>query len=571
MKTRFAIATMILSSLVLSISCQKETPNEQAGIPNDALLLLTEGYTSNNKTSVSNTSVQWDGDESVNLNGTNYTVVVSGSNAYADNASALANVSTIYGYYGCGSVTNSQTTTPTVTIPANYACSIDGNGRQVIPLPMAAYRNATGNAIEFKHLTAAVHVTVWNATANTLYIDSVVITTAKYRINGSLELTLTSTNYGIGTDNTSVPADERKVKITFATPLEISTGEANAKSVQVPIMPIGADDMTIKVYSHNADITGLPFSGLTHTFNHVASAVALDRNVMLTAKIKMDPSNSHVTSKGAFSVSDEAVVYFSKGNLQFQANSTGAAAAPYTAVWRFAENQYNYIAAQSGNTDPSESQTGWQDLFGWGTSGYNHGAVAYQPWTLDNVVNDYYAYGQSTYNLFDGNGQADWGYNAISNGGNTENSGWRTLTMEEWDYLLNTRSTTHRFAKAIVHNRKGLLIFPDVFDPTIVDPAIGYINSGTANFNNNINDDEWDILEAAGCVFLPAAGYRSIISNEVKIQSYGEQCWYWTSSKRNQYNAYNIKVYKTSIASGSSSMNNLGAMGLSVRLVRNAN
>ena len=103
-------------------------------------------------------------------------------------------------------------------------------------------------------------------------------------------------------------------------------------------------------------------------------------------------------------------VYFSKGNLQYKAS---------TNTWQFAANQYDYIG--NANSNISSSYSGWIDLFGWGTSGYNHGANCYQPWSTSQTDSDYYAYGQYTYDLYDQTGKADWGYNAISNGGNVSN------------------------------------------------------------------------------------------------------------------------------------------------------
>ena len=138
-------------------------------------------------------------------------------------------------------------------------------------------------------------------------------------------------------------------------------------------------------------------------------------------------------------------VYFSQGNLQY----IGSASTPY---WKFAEHQWDYLG---NNGQGSNSSTVNRDLFGWGTSGYDHGAVCYQPWSTTDDNSQYYAYGSSTCNLYDYSGQADWGYNAISNGGNTENSGWRTLTGNEWNYVFYTRAASTvngvsnaRYAKA---------------------------------------------------------------------------------------------------------------------------
>ena len=109
---------------------------------------------------------------------------------------------------------------------------------------------------------------------------------------------------------------------------------------------------------------------------------------------------------GLFSVSEGQQVRFSQGNLQYQAS---------TSTWRFAENQTDCIG--DGNANIGDAYDGWIDLFGWGTSGFNHGAVCYQPWSSSQDPHDYCAYGNPNDNLYSQTGQADWGYNAISNGG----------------------------------------------------------------------------------------------------------------------------------------------------------
>ena len=154
---------------------------------------------------------------------------------------------------------------------------------------------------------------------------------------------------------------------------------------------------------------------------------------------------------GVFSVSENTQVNFSKGNLQY----IGTATTPY---WKFAEHQWDYF----GSTQNGASQNVDRDLFGFAASGHNHGAVCYQPWSTSTNNSDYYAYGSSTYNLYDQSGKADWGYNAIANGGNQENQ-WRTLTKNEWVYLFNTRTTLSgiRYAKSTVNNVNGVILFPD--------------------------------------------------------------------------------------------------------------
>ena len=268
-------------------------------------------------------------------------------------------------------------------------------------------------------------------------------------------------------------------------------------------------------------------------------------------------------------------VYFSQGNLQYQAS---------TNTWRFAENQWDYVGGaetnyiynigeecgtvyengvKCDNTLISPTYSGWIDLFGWGTSGYNHGAVCYQPWSISENSEDYYVYGQDTYNLYDQTGQADWGYNAISNGGNQENSGWRTLTQPEWIYVLNTRTTTSgiRWAHAVVNNVEGLIILPDDWNNTIYP-----LNANVSSWNHIISAIDWtNILEANGAVFLPGA-YLRPAANQFWWVGLDMNGNYWSSSSNGNDASFVIFAFGGDAYFGSMPR----YAGLSVRLVRNA-
>ena len=256
---------------------------------------------------------------------------------------------------------------------------------------------------------------------------------------------------------------------------------------------------------------------------------------------------------GLFSVSDSTQVYFSRGNLQYRAS---------TNTWRFAENQWDYVG--DGNTHASPNYDGWIDLFAWGTSGYDHGATCYHPWSNSTTHSDYYAYGVWNANLYDQTGQADWGYNAISNGGNRENQ-WRTMTIDEWNYVFFTRNTESgiRFARSVVNGVFGIVVLPDDWNSATYY-LTGCNSIGTNNNDNTISVSDWnEILEPSGAVFLPGAGRISF--SEGWVDNAGYICDYWSSTHYNEECAYFIDWYVFGAFVPSSSPRGTGR---SVRVVR---
>ena len=269
---------------------------------------------------------------------------------------------------------------------------------------------------------------------------------------------------------------------------------------------------------------------------------------------------------GLFSVSETTQVFFSQGNLQYQAS---------TGTWRFAENQYDYVGgvstngqlygnvADSRNNNISPTYTGWIDLFGWGTSGYNHGAVCYQPWSTSQTNSDYYVYGSPTNNLYDQTGQADWGYNAISNGGNANNI-WRTLTRNEWIYLSEDRHTSSgmNYVLANVADVDGYILLPDNWNADYYS-----LNSGYSYGNNVISGGHWRALEVAGAVFLPAAGQRNGTYFYAGYFNGGAYGYYWLASYYNDESAHHFVLWDDNMMPYNYGDRN---QGHSVRLVRNA-
>ena len=313
-------------------------------------------------------------------------------------------------------------------------------------------------------------------------------------------------------------------------------------------------------YGQSCTLTATPASGFNFVrWTENGTQVSTDANytfqVTSNRTLVAHFTNAPIGSIDAlFTVgpNDSDKVYFSQGNLQYIGSSN---------TWKFADNQWDVI----GDTQGNDQQGTTRDLFGWGTSGYVHGANCYQPWSTSQNNNDYWAYGNYTYNLYDQSGMADWGYNAITNGGNQENTGWRTLTTNEWVYVFNTRTTTSgiRYAKARVNGVNGVILVPD--DWSTSSFTLLSTNSASTSFaTNTINETTWNMyLAPFGCVFLPAAGYRYGTSVSI-VGSYGG---YWSASYDDEGNAYNVWFNDLSLPPQYS---NYRDSGRSVRLVRSA-
>ena len=241
--------------------------------------------------------------------------------------------------------------------------------------------------------------------------------------------------------------------------------------------------------------------------------------------------------RAEFSVSDSTKVYFSQGNLQYQAS---------TNTWRFAEHQFDIVGFDNENI--SEKYIGWIDLFGWGTSGYN----GKNPYMTSTSYSDY---GDGSNDIAGTN--YDWGvYNAISNGGNQVGQ-WRTLTPSEWNYVISNR-TDARYLRgtATINGVNGLILLPDNWTlPTGV-----VFTYGEDGWQNTYSASEWSKMEANGAVFLPAAGYRyRTYVNDVDSYSY-----LWSSSTLG--NDYNQILTLNSYHVGMSFCQS--HLGVSVRLVQ---
>ncbi len=201
-------------------------------------------------------------------------------------------------------------------------------------------------------------------------------------------------------------------------------------------------------------------------------------------------------------------IYFAKGNLQYTRESLDADWS--TGTFRLATNQYDLIEAEKTYpaaycTDNYGDKTA-VGLFGWGTWGEGK--------TPNLTSSDKTLYTWST------------DFSGTLEGTST----WRTLTKDEWVYLLEHNNLSY----ATVHDVNGLLVAPDGKDidgKSMTDWVV-------------INDETWTTMQNDGYLFLPACGQRSQLNETANITTggQGEEVVYYSSTEKEDdaNRAYNI-------------------------------
>jgi len=213
---------------------------------------------------------------------------------------------------------------------------------------------------------------------------------------------------------------------------------------------------------------------------------------------------------GQFSVSDTKKVYFSQGNLQ------------YVGTWQFAELQWERFGA--------DQRDDHRDLLGWGTKS--------NPNNVSGNDSDY--------------SWSEWGENTITNG----TTGYRTLTAEEWGYLLRREGKS---ALATVNGVHGIVFLPDSW--SLPGGCSFTAGDGSGWTTNTYTVWQWTSMETNGAVFLPCVGLRDN-ENVLYIDEFPN---YWSSS---EYDAESASILDYSGSIKVAVCPKSGGVG--VRLVKDA-
>lgn len=214
-------------------------------------------------------------------------------------------------------------------------------------------------------------------------------------------------------------------------------------------------------------------------------------------KYIMEEKNFETCESGAgvFSVSDIKKVTFSNGNLQVIRSVVPS-------YWKFADNQWDYFG------ENQNFNSHWDDNL----------------YLNDTIDGDLLSFKDEffDYPIINGDGYY-----------------WRNLSIDEWNYILNSRITSSggRYVKGKVGGVNGLIILPDYWLSSIF--TLNDINGGRYS-SNMVNLSVWtEIFETNGAVFLPAAGFSTCYPPiDISVKQAGKVGAYASYSKKYANSCY---------------------------------
>lgn len=393
------------------------------------------------------------------------------------------------------------TSATTVTLPAEQH-SVSG---ELTGFPMIAQGAST--TLNFYNPCSVLRITMTKANTS---ISKIQIVTDQY-INGDFTIDYNDAEPTI--EYNSASANHAKVTtLTFDNPVDISQTHAF-----YAYLPTGTYDyFMIKFYDADGNIfTRTTTDGITFPRSRYLR-LNIGANV-----IHFNPGDL----TGKFSVSSTQQVTFSKGNLYKSGSS-----------YYFADVQTNRSSANSGSLD---------HLFEW----------------TSNMATSY----------------------PVQNGGNNT---WFVLTKDQWEYMVKTRPVSFNTATDTYNNRRclaamvtnssgrtiarGVILFPDLFYWPLEQAKLPVSNKfgrivlhwdQVPSFTNA----EWALLEAAGCVFLPATAKKDLGSQAEFEVSSG---YYWTATG-DSHDAYYVRFASNSKVFDSQD-GRIDKWGCAIRMVKNA-
>lgn len=127
-----------------------------------------------------------------------------------------------------------------------------------------------------------------------------------------------------------------------------------------------------------------------------------------------------------------------------------------------------------------------------------------------------------------GNTSTDWqDYTVFYDWGDSIESGWRTLTTDEWMWVFYGRTGARdKLSMGSVNGVHGLILLPGKWT---LPEGCSFTRESIGYTTNSYSVSQWQQMEAAGAVFLPATNFRE---GDVVFNG-GDGGSYWTATPAN--------------------------------------
>ena len=575
-------AILLACAAILAVSCSKESYEEpqatsQKGVERviNATAVLP-GSTDKASLNTTTNKISWELSDQINVNGTNLGEIMLHNEyakptaAFGGTAHAIASgdreiywavyPTTLAGAYNNAIPAAFTASSLTFTLPAAQTFNSTANTLSGYTY-MAGFANMqqgqTDVIFGMHNLGVVMHLNLTAAANVNANVEKIEFTTT----DGALAGDFTVANDTVTVAPTASATKTLTVNLTDGTNNYINI--SNATDIYVALPPMTAKNLTMRIYNTDGYYTEKTSPSVTFRRSYIY------HNTLTGINFNLSEDKYYFT----IGTKTGKKVVFAPGNLQWSATNGGSTATTHrtaegtaAGTWRFAEHQWSYVGfgASDGNVydnnnvkcdnaSIASNYSGWIDMFGFCTSGYNNKF----PYMTSQSSSDY------------GNGSSvvegtyyDFGkYNDIYNPKThrTDAYGtWRLLSKAEWDTLTQKRSsasTLHATGK--VNGIIGLILLPDNW----VAPSGITLNTSCSGWNNNdLSLSQWEQLENNGAVFLPRCGKR-------KGTSQNDTQWRYGSSTRDG-SAQNAYLYMNPGANPQWSAYDQRYFGLPVRLVK---
>lgn len=545
------ISTIILSvaaiSSMLFVGCKKDTQIVTLGVDVEKAAADSKLYIDEN-----HNPVFFQSGESVSVNGTEYNIEYQGGKYYVP-----VEVNDDGNYYAAYPASITTGFTGTTNQPIHFSrwqAYEEQDGVQNIKLPsVAAIENNSGKKLHFYNLCSMLEVQWTNTSSDDYDIIGMEVTVPGVALYGDGEVTIDGTD----TEVEMTGAGEKYNRVNLDIPEDmretVEAGAQSARKYYICLPPFENKQVSVRIFVMKHDQTTLDDQKLRTVTFATSSAVTLPRNYIVPMHKAGTPKEDNGLS-GYFSVRGSATgedsykVVFSRGNLQHVGSTN-----PSSGTWQFAARQYDFFG-QNNVASGYYNLTQTEDLFAWSDASSNgqFGMYPYDYW---------YQQGGWTPSGTSGEYFKDWGtYKTIS--GDAPQT-WFTLNSDEWYYLFHTRvheNGDNLRGKAMITGIQGhqavaafngqprdyiygFILMPDDWTSDDVPAGLSFTpageDDGSNAYVNTYTVSEWARLEAAGAMFLPAAGYGNKWGNEGNyVEDTYQAGYYWSRTRTNNNYAY---------------------------------